>query len=145
MGTLYALTERILRVHHNRNISADLRGTRPGCLKQPAAKAVSGSTRIHSCEVYWRYIPVLNDEIIAEYEDVLNRPKFRFDKKAVRLLLALSMFYGIAVRMQSEKVEDATNLGRVELHPEAESPEHPGGFLLSGWWGSSDGRFGYEI
>ena len=32
-------------------------------------------------------IPVLNDEIIAEYEDVLNRPKFRFDKKAVRVLL----------------------------------------------------------
>ena len=32
-------------------------------------------------------IPVLNDEIIAEYEDVLNRPKFRFDKKAVSVLL----------------------------------------------------------
>ncbi|MDE6738722.1 MAG: PIN domain-containing protein [Lachnospiraceae bacterium] len=32
-------------------------------------------------------IPVLNDEIIAEYEDVLKRPKFRFDKKAVKVLL----------------------------------------------------------
>ena len=32
-------------------------------------------------------IPVLNDEIIAEYEDVLNRPKFRFDKRAVNILL----------------------------------------------------------
>lgn len=28
-------------------------------------------------------IPVLNDGIISEYEDVLNRPKFRFDKRAV--------------------------------------------------------------
>lgn len=32
-------------------------------------------------------IPVLNNEIIAEYEDVLNRPKFRFDKQAVKVLL----------------------------------------------------------
>lgn len=32
-------------------------------------------------------IPILNDEIIAEYEDVLNRPKFRFDKRAVKVLL----------------------------------------------------------
>lgn len=32
-------------------------------------------------------IPVLSDEIIAEYEDVLKRPKFCFDKKAVKVLL----------------------------------------------------------
>jgi putative PIN family toxin of toxin-antitoxin system len=31
--------------------------------------------------------PVLNNEIIAEYEDVLSRPKFSFDKTAVRVLL----------------------------------------------------------
>ena len=30
-------------------------------------------------------IPVLNDDIIAEYEDVLNRPKFRFDKKTIKV------------------------------------------------------------
>lgn len=32
-------------------------------------------------------IPVLNNEIISEYEDVLNRPKFRFDQKAVKIFL----------------------------------------------------------
>lgn len=32
-------------------------------------------------------IPVLNDEVITEYEDVLNRQKFRFDKKAVNVFL----------------------------------------------------------
>lgn len=32
-------------------------------------------------------IPVLNDGIIAEYEDVMNRPKFRFDKRAVKVFL----------------------------------------------------------
>jgi len=32
-------------------------------------------------------IPVLNDEILAEYEDVLRRPKFRFEERAVRVFL----------------------------------------------------------
>ena len=32
-------------------------------------------------------IPVLNDEIIAEYEDVLSRPKFHFDRRAVRVFM----------------------------------------------------------
>ncbi len=55
-------------------VSAMLKtGSVPG---QVAAEALNGNI-----------IPVLNDEIIAEYEDVLNRPKFRFDKKAVKILL----------------------------------------------------------
>ena len=32
-------------------------------------------------------IPVLNDEIIAEYKDVLSRPKFHFDRRAVRVFM----------------------------------------------------------
>jgi putative PIN family toxin of toxin-antitoxin system len=32
-------------------------------------------------------IPILNSEIIEEYADVLSRPKFRFDKSAVKVLL----------------------------------------------------------
>ena len=32
-------------------------------------------------------IPVLNNDIIAEYEDVLNRPKFHFDKRLVDIFL----------------------------------------------------------
>lgn len=43
---------------------------------QVAAEALTGDI-----------IPVLNDDIIAEYEDVLNRPKFRFDKRAVKVFL----------------------------------------------------------
>ena len=34
-----------------------------------------------------RIIPLLNDEIIAEYQDVLRRPKFRFDKSAIDTLI----------------------------------------------------------
>ena len=72
-------------------------------------------------------IPVLNNEIIAEYEDVLNRPKFRFDKQAVKVLLdelkrrAVYSDYGLiddeipdvkdvvfyAVLMEKRKEEDA--------------------------------------
>jgi putative PIN family toxin of toxin-antitoxin system len=32
-------------------------------------------------------IPVVNDAILAEYEDVLNRAKFRFNKRAVKVFL----------------------------------------------------------
>jgi len=32
-------------------------------------------------------IPVLNEGIIEEYEDVLNRPKFRFDKRLVQVFM----------------------------------------------------------
>jgi predicted nucleic acid-binding protein len=32
-------------------------------------------------------IPVLNNEIIAEYEDVLSRPKFHFEQKSVQVFL----------------------------------------------------------
>lgn len=34
-----------------------------------------------------RIIPLLNDEIIAEYRDVLNRPKFRFPAYAVEVVI----------------------------------------------------------
>ena len=55
-------------------VSAMLKtGSVPG---QVAAEALNGDI-----------IPVLNDDIIAEYEDVLNRPKFRFDKRAVKVFL----------------------------------------------------------
>lgn len=55
-------------------VSAMLKtGSVPG---QVAAEALNGNI-----------IPVLNNEIIVEYEDVLSRPKFRFDKKAVKVFL----------------------------------------------------------
>lgn len=43
---------------------------------QVVAEAMTGSI-----------IPVLSDGIIAEYEDVLNRSKFHFDKRAVRVFM----------------------------------------------------------
>jgi len=53
-------------------VSAMLRlGSVPG---QVAAEAMNGDI-----------IPVLNDEILEEYEDVLRRPKFGFDERAVKV------------------------------------------------------------
>ena len=37
--------------------------------------------------MYGDIIPVLYDEILAEYEDVLRRPKFKFEERAVRVFL----------------------------------------------------------
>lgn len=49
-------------------------------------------------------IPVVNDEILSEYEDVLNRPKFRFDKRAVKVLL--DEFRNRAVFAEAGLIED---------------------------------------
>lgn len=49
-------------------------------------------------------IPVVNDEILSEYEDVLNRPKFRFDKRAVKVLL--DEFRHRAVFAEAGLIED---------------------------------------
>ena len=49
-------------------------------------------------------IPVVNDEILSEYKDVLNRPKFRFDKRAVKVLL--DEFRHRAVFAEAGLIED---------------------------------------
>ena len=42
-------------------------------------------------------IPLLCDEIIAEYREVLARPKFRFDQEAVEILIDGIIARGIFV------------------------------------------------
>lgn len=42
-------------------------------------------------------LPLVNDEIIAEYSDVLNRKKFRFDRSAVKLMIDTIVRRGIPV------------------------------------------------
>lgn len=57
--------------------------------------------------LYGDIIPVVNDEIMAEYEDVLNRPKFRFNKRAVRVFL--DDFKSRAVFVEAGIIEDAVS------------------------------------
>lgn len=38
--------------------------------------------------LHGKIIPLVNNEILAEYEDVLNRPKFKFNKRAIDTFLS---------------------------------------------------------
>lgn len=40
-------------------------------------------------------IPVFNDEILAEYDNVLHRPKFKFSDTNIQLLLDTIKIYGV--------------------------------------------------
>ena len=44
-----------------------------------------------------KFIPLYHKEILAEYEDVLNREKFRFDKDTVQIIINAVKQYGIEV------------------------------------------------
>ena len=50
-------------------------------------KAGSVPDQVAAEAMYGDIIPVLNDEILAEYKDVLRRPKFRFEERAVAVFL----------------------------------------------------------
>ena len=44
-----------------------------------------------------RIIPLYNEEIIEEYEEVLNRPKFPFSKERIDRILEMIRQYGVIV------------------------------------------------
>ncbi|MBQ1295761.1 MAG: putative toxin-antitoxin system toxin component, PIN family [Clostridiales bacterium] len=57
-------------------------------------------------------IPVLNDEILSEYEDVLNRPKFKFEKRAVTVLINELKKRGVFA--EAGLIEDVTETSHTE-------------------------------
>lgn len=50
-------------------------------------------------------IPVFNDEIIDEYTDVLQRPKFKFDNALVQLLISTIKAHGIFTNQLTTNVK----------------------------------------
>ncbi|ANU53111.1 putative toxin-antitoxin system toxin component, PIN family [Acutalibacter muris] len=44
-----------------------------------------------------RIIPLYNDAILAEYAEVLHRPKFRFEPRAVKVILDSIIRYGVPI------------------------------------------------
>jgi len=49
-------------------------------------------------------VPVYNDEIIDEYIEVLSRPKFRFDKELINIVISHIRRVGISSdRLQSDE------------------------------------------
>ena len=41
------------------------------------------------------FIPLYNEEILSEYDDVLNRPKFHFSRKSIDIIIEFIREYGI--------------------------------------------------
>jgi len=69
--------------------------------KYEDASTVQVVDRIFDGEI----VPVYNDEIMAEYTEVLNRPKFRFPKQQIKFLLASLTQNGIlAKRLESKEI-----------------------------------------
>ncbi len=48
-----------------------------------------------------RIIPLYNEEIFEEYEEVLNRPKFPFSKERIERVLEMIRQYGVVVHPSS--------------------------------------------
>ena len=50
-------------------------------------------------------IPVFNDEILTEYDNVLHRPKFKFADDAIQLLLGAIRTQGLFVEQLDSGIE----------------------------------------
>ena len=57
----------------------------------------SATVQIMEQLVLGEIIPVYSEEIISEYWEVLNRPKFSFSQKAITWLLEHIVKFGIAI------------------------------------------------
>lgn len=57
--------------------------------------SLSSTVKVVSCMLNGRIKPVYNDEIIAEYTEVLHRPKFKLDDDDIKLLIGYITKYGI--------------------------------------------------
>lgn len=78
-------------------------------------------------------IPLLNDEIISEYRDVLLRPKFRFDRGAVDALINGIIKRGIhvdALTPIEELLPDPTDMVFYQVVMEAKKDDNA--YLVTG-------------
>lgn len=79
-----------------------------------------------------RVIPLLNEEILEEYRNVLNRPKFRFPKSAIETLLDGLLERGILVDAVSveEMIPDPKDIVFYEVVMEARKTQEA--YLVTG-------------
>lgn len=78
-------------------------------------------------------IPLLSDEIIAEYREVLARPKFKFDQNIVEILIDGIVDRGIFVDAVpvEEIIPDPKDIVFYEVVMEGRK-EHNGAYLVTG-------------
>lgn len=74
-------------------------------------------------------VPLLDNEIIEEYIDVLNRPKFNFSKKLIRQFIEAIKLKGI-MTMRVHSQEKFTDLKDVVFYEVAMSKENA--YLVTG-------------
>ncbi len=82
-----------------------------------------------------RIIPLINEEIIAEYEMVMSRRKFRFDRGAVRDMIDTIIRRGILIDAGPvyEQLPDPRDVVFYEVVMEARGRAETGGsFLVTG-------------
>lgn len=79
-----------------------------------------------------RITPLLNTEILAEYRDVLNRPKFHFPKNAVDILLNGIIKRGIFIDAEplEEELPDPKDVVFYQVVMEARKSENA--YLVTG-------------
>lgn len=79
-----------------------------------------------------RIIPLLNEEVIAEYQEVLSRPKFHFPKEAVNVVINGIIKRGIFldVKPLEEMLPDSKDAVFYEIVMEARKSENA--YLVTG-------------
>jgi len=76
-------------------------------------------------------VPLYNNEILAEYHDVLNRPKFPFSNANIDALVAIIRQYGIEVE-RSATGEIFTDMDNLVFYEVAMSKRNDDAYLISG-------------
>ena len=91
--------------------------------------AESATVKVVEAMLYGVIVPLLDNEIIEEYIDVLNRPKFNFSKKLIRQFIETIRQKGVMTRrVQSQ--EHFTDLKDVIFYEIALSKENA--YLVTG-------------
>ena len=80
-----------------------------------------------------RFTPLYNDEIIAEYKEVLNREKFGFSKMVVDTLILVIQLVGIPVEAAHLKSSDEVgDPDDVPFYEVVMSERAKGAYLVTG-------------
>lgn len=91
--------------------------------------SLSSTVKVVSYMFNGHIVPVYNEEIIAEYAEVLHRPKFHLDENDIKLLIRYIRRYGI----HSERVPYNGEMPDEKDRPFYEvSLSHDGSFLVTG-------------
>lgn len=125
--------KRLERQNNRRQCDAVLCSNRYKCFGFRNVKFQSVSGQIANEVLLGDLIPLLSDEIIAEYREVLARPKFQFDQNTVEILIDGIVDRGIYVDAApvEEIIPDPKDIVFYEVVMEGRK-EHDNAYLVTG-------------